>query len=84
MGDASVVDAMIHDGLWCAFEHCHMGMSGEYVAEQFGVSREAQDAYAAESHQKAARAAADGRFRPEIVPVEITPEQGRADRHGSG
>ena len=44
MGDATVVDAMIHDGLWCAFEHCHMGVSGEYVAEQFGVSRDAQDA----------------------------------------
>jgi len=70
------VDAMIHDGLWCAFEHCHMGVSGEYVAEQFGVSRDAQDAYAAESHQKAARAAADGRFKPEIVPVEVPQHKG--------
>jgi acetyl-CoA C-acetyltransferase len=76
MGDASVIDAMIHDGLWCAFEHCHMGVSGEYVAEQFGVSRDAQDAYAAESHQKAARAAADGRFKSEIVPVEIPQNKG--------
>jgi acetyl-CoA C-acetyltransferase len=76
MGDASVVDAMIHDGLWCAFEHCHMGVSGEYVAEQFGVSRAAQDAYAADSHQKAARAAADGRFKSEIVPVEIPQNKG--------
>ena len=76
MGDASVVDAMIHDGLWCAFEQCHMGVSGEYVAEQFGVSRDAQDAYAAESHQKAARAAADGRFKSEIVPVEIPQNKG--------
>ncbi|HKY22603.1 MAG TPA: acetyl-CoA C-acetyltransferase [Vicinamibacterales bacterium] len=71
MGDATMIDAMIHDGLWCAFEHCHMGVSGEYVAEQFGVSREAQDTYAAESHQKAARAAAEGRFKAEIIPVEI-------------
>jgi acetyl-CoA C-acetyltransferase len=71
MGDASVVDAMIHDGLWCAFEHCHMGVTGEYVAEQFGVTRDAQDCYAAQSHQKAARAAAEGRFKLEIVPVEI-------------
>jgi len=78
MGDATVVDAMIHDGLWCAFEHCHMGVSGEYVAEQFGVSREAQDAYAAESHQKAARAAAEGRFKLEIVPVEIPQSKGAA------
>ena len=84
MGDATVVDAMIHDGLWCAFEHCHMGVSGEYVAEQFGVSREAQDAYAAESHQKAARAAADGRFKSEIVPVEIPRARARATVDGSG
>ena len=78
MGDATLVDAMIHDGLWCAFEHCHMGMSGEYVAEQFGVSREMQDAYAAESHQKAARAAAEGRFKSEIVPVAIPQPRGAA------
>ena len=78
MGDGTLVDAMIHDGLWCAFENCHMGVSGEYVAEQFGVSRDAQDAYAAESHQKAARAAADGRFTSEIVPVEIPQPKGAA------
>lgn len=71
MGDSTVVDAMVYDGLWCAFEQCHMGVSGEYVAEQFGVSREAQDEFAAASHQKAARATAEGRFKPEIVPVEI-------------
>ena len=53
---------MIHDGLWCAFEHCHMGMSGEHVAEIYDVPREEQDRYAAGSHQKAARAAAAGRF----------------------
>ena len=76
MGDANVVDAMIHDGLWCAFEHCHMGVSGEYVAEQFGVTRDAQDCYAAQSHQKAARAAAEGRFKSEIVPVAIPQHKG--------
>ena len=76
MGDATLVDAMIHDGLWCAFEHCHMGMSGEYVAEHFGVSREAQDAYAAESHQRAARAAAQGHFKGEIVAVEMPTAKG--------
>ncbi len=76
MGDASLVDSMIHDGLWCAFEHCHMGVSGEHVADVYGVSREAQDAYAAASHQKAARAAADGRFSQEIVPVEIPQAKG--------
>ena len=76
MGDASLVDSMIHDGLWCAFEHCHMGMSGEHVAELYGVSREDQDRYAAESHQKAARAAAEGRFAAEIVPVEVPQAKG--------
>jgi acetyl-CoA C-acetyltransferase len=76
MGDASIVDSMIHDGLWCAFEHCHMGVSGEHVAEVYGVSREAQDAYAAESHKKAACAASLGRFRAEIVSVEIPQAKG--------
>ena len=76
MGDANLVDSMIHDGLWCAFEHCHMGVSGEHVAEKYGVSRDAQDAYAAESHQKAARAAAEGRFVREIVPVEVPQPKG--------
>ncbi len=76
MGDASLVDSMIHDGLWCAFEHCHMGMSGEHVADLYGVSREAQDAYAADSHKKAACAASLGRFKAEIVPVEIPQGKG--------
>ena len=76
MGDASLVDSMIHDGLWCAFEHCHMGMSGEHVAELYDVPREEQDRYAAESHQKAARAAADGRFSAEIVRVEVPQPKG--------
>ena len=76
MGDANLVDSMIHDGLWCAFEHCHMGMSGEHVADKYDVPREAQDRYAAESHQKAARAAADGRFAQEIVPVEVPQSKG--------
>jgi acetyl-CoA C-acetyltransferase len=76
MGDASLVDSMIHDGLWCAFEHCHMGMSGEHVAELYGVSREEQDRYAAESHRKAARAAAEGRFSAEITRVEVPQPKG--------
>jgi acetyl-CoA C-acetyltransferase len=76
MGDSSVVDAMIHDGLWCAFEQCHMGMSGEHVAERFGISRDEQDAFAAASHQKAARAAAAGQFKDEIVPVDIPSRKG--------
>ena len=76
MGDANLVDSMIHDGLWCAFEHCHMGMSGEHVADKYGVPREAQDRYAAESHQKAARAASEGRFTAEIAAVEIPQSKG--------
>jgi acetyl-CoA C-acetyltransferase len=71
MGDGTVVDVLIRDGLWCAFEQWHMGNAGELVAENYRVSREAQDAFAAASHQKAAQAAAAGRFRSEIVPVEI-------------
>ena len=76
MGDANLVDSMIHDGLWCAFEHCHMGMSGEHVAEIYDVPREEQDRYAAGSHQKAACAAAAGRFASEIVPVEVPQPKG--------
>src|SRR4051795_11262624 len=56
MGNGALVDSMIQDGLWCAFEQCHMGHAGEVVAEAYHVSREAQDDYAAQSHAKAARA----------------------------
>ena len=80
MGDASLVDSMVHDGLWCAFEHCHMGVSGEHVAEIYDVTRDDQDRYAAGSHQKAARAAAEGRFDAEIVPVEIPQPKGSPAR----
>ena len=76
MGNATLLDSMIHDGLWCAFEQCHMGMSGEHVAEHFKVGREEQDTYAAESHRKAAHAAGQGWFADEIVPVEIPQKKG--------
>src|SRR5262249_31208006 len=66
------------DGLWCAFEQCHMGMSGEHVAEHFKVGREDQDKYAAESHRRAAHAAREGWFKDEIVPVEIPQKKGGA------
>jgi acetyl-CoA C-acetyltransferase len=78
MGNGTLVDAMIHDGLWCAFEQCHMGMSGEHVAEQFKVGRGEQDGYAAESHRKAARAIREGWFTEEIVPVAIPQKKGAA------
>src|SRR5512141_2826270 len=56
MGNGTIVDSMINDGLWCAFEQCHMGISGEVVAETYKVARSEQDAFAAESHRKAAHA----------------------------
>jgi acetyl-CoA C-acetyltransferase len=72
MGNGEVVDSMINDGLWCAFEQCHMGNSGEVVAEHYKVGRAAQDAYAALSHQKAARATSEGAFTDEILPIPGT------------
>ncbi|MEO8522534.1 MAG: acetyl-CoA C-acyltransferase, partial [Acidobacteriota bacterium] len=78
MGNATVVDSMINDGLWCSFENCHMGMSGEVVADLYHVSRAAQDAYAAASHRKAAEATRKGWFRDEIVPVTVPAKKGPA------
>src|SRR5579864_7919449 len=66
MGNAELIDSMIHDGLWCAFEQAHMGSAGEFVAEHYHVSRRAQDEFAARSHQKAAAAADSGAFDAEI------------------
>jgi acetyl-CoA C-acetyltransferase len=76
MGNGAVIDSMINDGLWCAFEQCHMGNSGEVVAEHYHVSRVAQDEYAALSHQKAARATAEGAFNDEILPISIPQKKG--------
>ncbi|HKT81787.1 MAG TPA: acetyl-CoA C-acetyltransferase [Vicinamibacterales bacterium] len=75
MGSGELVDSMIQDGLWCAFEKCHMGNSGEVVAEHYHVNRESQDAFAFRSHQKAAAATAGGAFTEEILPVAI-PQRG--------
>ena len=71
MGNREVVDSMINDGLWCSFEQCHMGNAGELVATEYNIGRDAQDAFAAESHRKAAAATAEGRFKPEMLAVEI-------------
>lgn len=76
MGDIQMKDAMIYDGLWCAFDNQHMGMTGEVVAEKFGANREAQDAYAASSHQKAIHATEKGYLEEEIVPVEVPQRKG--------
>jgi acetyl-CoA C-acetyltransferase len=80
MGNGEVVDSMILDGLWCAFEHCHMGNAGETVAEVYHVSREVQDAYAANSHKKAAAAAEAGYFADEILPVAVPQQKGAPGR----
>jgi acetyl-CoA C-acetyltransferase len=77
MGHGQVVDTMIGDGLWCSFEDCHMGLSGEVVAEEHAVSREEQDRYAADSHRKAADATRQGWFTDEIVPIEIPQKKGQ-------
>jgi len=71
LGDVTAVDAMLLDGLQCAFEGCHMGMHAEYTAETFGITREELDRFAVESQQRAARAMAEGEFREEIVPVTV-------------
>jgi len=77
MGNGKIIDSMINDGLWCSFEACHMGMSGEVVADLYAVSRCEQDVYAAASHQKAAAATREGFFRDEILPVSIPQKKGQ-------
>jgi acetyl-CoA C-acetyltransferase len=76
MGDAVVVDSMVKDGLWCACEDYHMGITGENVAEKHSISREAQDAYALESHRRASAAWKEGRFDAEVVPVSVPGKKG--------
>ena len=78
MGHGEVVDSMINDGLWCAFEQCHMGNSGEVVADHYKIGRAAQDEYAARSHQKAARATDEGAFKDEILAISIPQKKGPA------
>ncbi len=76
MGDSKVVDSMIHDGLWDVYDDVHMGMTGELVSDTFKVSREEQDAYAVDSHRKAARATKDGAFAAEMLPISIPQRKG--------
>jgi acetyl-CoA C-acetyltransferase len=78
MGHASLVDSMIQDGLWDAFNDYHMGITAENLVAKYGLSREQQDAFAAASHQKAAAAIAEGRFRDEITPVAVPQRKGDA------
>jgi acetyl-CoA C-acetyltransferase len=76
MGNGQVLDAMMHDGLWCAVENWSMGEAAEAVVERYGVTREDQDAFAAGSHQKAANAIRECFFKDEILPVEIPQRRG--------
>ncbi len=71
LGNGTLVDGVVHDGLWCAFTDRHMGMSAEFIAEQYGLTRSELDEYAYHSQRKATEAIDAGRFREEIVPVEI-------------
>jgi acetyl-CoA C-acetyltransferase len=76
MGDGTVVDSMIHDGLWDSFNDVHMGLTGEIVSERYRVTREQQDAYAVESHKRAAHATREGWFTKEILPVSLPQKKG--------
>ena len=80
LGDGKLVDAMVHDGLWCAFEHHHMGNSAEWIAREYSLTREEADQYAYNSHVKAIAAIDAARFKDEIVPVDL-PQRKGPDRH---
>src|SRR5579862_9618775 len=69
LGDQKAVDAMVHDGLWCAFENWHMGCAAEHIAGKCGISRAEQDRFAVQSHRRAAAAWQQGAFAAEVVPV---------------
>jgi acetyl-CoA C-acetyltransferase len=76
IGHGKVLDSMITDGLWDAYNDFHMGMTGELVAEKYGITRQRQDAYAVESHRRAIDAIKSGRFTDEIVPISIKQKKG--------
>ncbi|MGH7518194.1 MAG: thiolase family protein [Gemmatimonadales bacterium] len=75
-GNQTMVDGMIHDGLWDSFGCCHMGEYAEYTADKAGVSRQDQDAFALDSHRKAVAAAESGKFKAEILPVQVPGKAG--------
>jgi len=76
LGDGKLIDSMIHDGLWDSYEDFHMGMTGELVAEKYGITREEQDRFAVESHQKAMRARKSCFFEAQILPIEVPQRKG--------
>jgi acetyl-CoA C-acetyltransferase len=71
LGNAQIIDSMVHDGLWDVYNDYHMGITGENVAEKYGITREEQDEFAVNSHRKAVSAIKECRFKAQIVPVEI-------------
>ena len=71
LGNATIVDSMVHDGLWDIYNDYHMGITGENVAEKYGISREEQDEFAVNSHRKAVVAIKECRFKAQVVPVEL-------------
>jgi acetyl-CoA C-acetyltransferase len=78
MGNGTLVDSMVHDGLWDVYNDYHMGATAENVAEKYNITREEQDEYALNSHKKAAEAQAAGRFKDEIIPLEIPGARGQS------
>tara|TARA_B100000686_G_scaffold137433_1_gene144659 strand:- start:1964 stop:3148 length:1185 start_codon:yes stop_codon:yes gene_type:complete len=80
MGNGELLDSMMHDGLWCAVEHWSMGLAAEAVVERYGISRSDQDAFAAQSHQRAATAIQEQAFADELLPVEIPQRKGEPIR----
>jgi acetyl-CoA C-acetyltransferase len=78
VGDGKVVDSMIRDGLWCAHDDQHMGLTGELVADKYSITREMQDRYALESHRRASAAWSEGRFDGEVMPVPLPAKDGGA------
>src|ERR1700756_4058847 len=71
LGNAQIIDSMVHDGLWDIYNNYHMGITGENVAEKYGITREEQDEFAVNSHRKAVAAIKECRFKSQIVPVEL-------------
>lgn len=76
MGDSTLIDSMVHDGLWDVYNDYHMGCTGEVVAGKYGVTRQDQDAYAAESHRRAVQATLEGKFEQEILPFDLPLKKG--------
>ena len=76
LGDGKLIDSMIHDGLWDSYEDFHMGVTGELVAEKYGITREEQDRFSVQSHQKAIRARKSCFFEAQVLPIEVPQKKG--------